>query len=67
MANRFNLPDLGVGLGLRTVHYGDILEGAPAVDWFEVLSENYMQTAGRPLAVLDAGAGVAGPTRRELG
>jgi uncharacterized protein (UPF0276 family) len=54
MANRFNLPDLGVGLGLRTVHYGDILEGAPAVDWFEVLSENYMQTAGRPLAVLDA-------------
>ena len=53
MANRFHLPDLGVGLGLRTAHYGAILEQSPAVDWFEILSENYMQTAGRPLAVLD--------------
>jgi uncharacterized protein len=54
MTNRFGLPDLGVGLGLRTVHYGHILREHPAVDWFEVLSENYMQTAGRPLHFLDA-------------
>jgi uncharacterized protein (UPF0276 family) len=53
-ANRFGLPDLGVGLGLRTVHYAHILEESPAVDWFEILSENYMQTAGRPLFFLDA-------------
>ncbi len=52
--NRFGLPDLGVGLGLRTVHYAHILEERPAVDWFEILSENYMQTAGRPLHFLDA-------------
>ncbi len=45
--------DLGVGLGLRTAHYGAILESWPAVDWFEILSENYMRTAGRPLEVLD--------------
>jgi uncharacterized protein (UPF0276 family) len=35
------------------VHYAHILETAPAVDWFEIISENYMQTAGRPLHVLD--------------
>ncbi len=54
MTNRFGLPDLGVGLGLRTVHYAHILRERPPVDWFEVLSENYMQTAGRPLHFLDA-------------
>jgi uncharacterized protein (UPF0276 family) len=54
VGNRFGLPDLGVGLGLRTVHYADIVETRPEVDWFEILSENYMQTAGRPLDFLDA-------------
>jgi uncharacterized protein (UPF0276 family) len=54
MSNRFGLPDLGVGVGLRTAHYAHILEARPAVDWFEILSENYMQTAGRPLYFLDA-------------
>lgn len=51
--NRFSLPDLGVGLGLRTVHYAHILEHEPSVDWFEILSENYMHTSGRPLHFLD--------------
>jgi len=51
--NRFGLPNLGIGLGLRTVHYGHILEHWPAVDWFEIISENYMQTQGRPLQFLD--------------
>jgi uncharacterized protein (UPF0276 family) len=46
-------PQLGVGVGLRTTHYRDILAGNPAVDWFEALSENYMHTRGRPLAILD--------------
>jgi uncharacterized protein (UPF0276 family) len=54
MANRFGLADLGVGLGLRTAHYTHITEAQPQVDWFEILSENYMQTAGRPLEWLDA-------------
>jgi uncharacterized protein len=54
MSNRFGLPDLGVGLGLRTVHYTHILETSPPVDWFEIVSDNYMQTAGRPLDYLDA-------------
>jgi uncharacterized protein (UPF0276 family) len=51
--NRWNLPDLGIGVGLRTVHFGHILSQRPKVDWFEVLSENFMDTGGRPLYVLD--------------
>lgn len=51
--NRFSLPNLGIGLGLRTAHYAHIMEEAPSVDWFEILSENYMQTRGRPLYFLD--------------
>ncbi|MCC6391965.1 MAG: DUF692 domain-containing protein [Bryobacterales bacterium] len=51
--NRWNLPDLGFGIGLRSVHFTHILEHRPPVDWFEVLSENYMDTGGRPLYVLD--------------
>jgi uncharacterized protein len=51
--NRFDLPHLGVGLGLRTVHYMSILDGRPDVGWFEIISENYMQTSGRPLYILD--------------
>ena len=53
MGNRFGLPSLGIGLGLRTVHYAHLLEHWPNVDWFEIISDNYMQTAGRPLYFLD--------------
>ena len=53
MSNRWDLPDLGIGVGLRTVHFGHILSQHPPVDWFEVLSENFLNTGGRPLHVLD--------------
>ena len=46
-------PYLGFGLGLRPQHYADILDGDPAVDWFEVISENYMVPGGQPLRMLD--------------
>ncbi|MGE3963428.1 MAG: DUF692 domain-containing protein [Planctomycetota bacterium] len=46
--NRWNYPDLGLGLGLRAAHYQHVLEHRPDVDWFEILSENYMNTGGRP-------------------
>ena len=45
--------DLGIGVGLRAPHYPTILGKRPAVDWLEILSENYMHTGGRPLHVLD--------------
>jgi len=53
MANRWGLPDLGFGIGLRTVHFPHILSERPNVDWFEILSENFMDTGGRPAHVLD--------------
>lgn len=43
----------GFGLGLRTEHYRDFTEGTPAVDWLEVISENYMVPGGKPLHYLD--------------
>ncbi|MEF3365794.1 DUF692 domain-containing protein [Methylocystis sp. 9N] len=44
---------LGYGLGLRPVYYDEILETRPPIDWFEIISENYMLAGGRPLAMLD--------------
>lgn len=44
----------GFGLGLRAEHYRDFLDHRPAVDWLEVISENYLVPGGRPLANLDA-------------
>ena len=52
-ANRWNLPDLGIGVGFRPAHFHHILASYPQVDWFEILSENFMDTGGRPLYVLD--------------
>ena len=53
-ANRFNgFTEYGVGIGLRIPHYQHILEKKPVVDWFEIISENFMIDGGRPLEVLD--------------
>ena len=46
-------PSLGFGLGLRKEHYNTILETSPDVDWFEVLTENYLVPGGKPLYFLD--------------
>ena len=43
---------LGVGVGLRNVHFDHILTEHPPVDWFEAISENFMDSGGRPRAVL---------------
>ncbi|MES2934465.1 MAG: DUF692 domain-containing protein [Pseudomonadota bacterium] len=47
------IPSPGFGLGLRTDHYTEILASRCSVDWFEILSENYMVPGGKPLAMLD--------------
>ncbi len=53
-ANRFNaFTDYGIGIGLRVPHSSHILERKPVVDWFEIISENFMVDGGRPLEVLD--------------
>ena len=41
-------PPLGFGLGLRIPHFEHVLQHKPPVDWFEVLSENYMVAGGKP-------------------
>jgi len=50
---RLGHPNLGLGLGLRTPHFEYILEHRPKVDWFEIISENFMDSQGRPRHVLD--------------
>ena len=50
---RLGHPHLGLGVGLRTVHFQHILEHRPAVDWFEIISENFMDSQGRPRYVLE--------------
>lgn len=38
-----DMPRLGFGLGLRQPHYEQVLAERPAIDWFEVISENFME------------------------
>ena len=51
-SKRFGYPHLGFGVGLRTVHFQHILQDHPEVDWFEIISENFMDSQGRPRYVL---------------
>jgi len=47
-------PYLGFGLGLRPEHYQQVLDSQPSkVDWFEIISENYMIDGGKPLYFLE--------------
>lgn len=48
-----DIPRLGIGLGLRIPHYKDIFEKSPPVDWFEIISENFMVDGGKPLENLE--------------
>jgi uncharacterized protein len=48
------VPDLGVGAGLRVRHYQGILDTMPKVGFFEAISENFMVEGGKPLYYLDA-------------
>lgn len=47
------MPYLGFGLGLRPNYYEEILTRKPDLDWFEILSENYLVPGGKPLYYLD--------------
>lgn len=50
---RLGYPHLGFGVGLRSTHFPHLLQERPAVDWLEIISENYMDSRGRPRYVLD--------------
>ena len=53
LENSLREPFQGFGLGLRPRHYNSFLAQPQAVDWLEVISENYMVQGGKPLAMLD--------------
>lgn len=48
-----DIPNLGIGIGLRIPHYQEILAQKPAIDWFEIISENFMVEGGKPLDYLE--------------
>jgi len=45
--------NLGIGIGLRPEHYNEIFQTDHEIDWFEIISENYMVDGGKPLEILD--------------
>lgn len=51
--NTKRCPNLGIGIGLRIPHYEDIFRLQPNIDWFEIISENFMVEAGKPLENLE--------------
>ncbi len=55
--NKWRLPDLGMGMGLRTVHYNHIVTRRPRMGFFEIISENFMDAGGAPLSWLERIAG----------
>lgn len=45
--------NLGIGIGLRSEHYTEIFQTEqPLIDWFEIISENFMVEGGKPLEIL---------------
>jgi len=55
-SRRLGLPDLGDGVGLRDVHFAHLMSTPPAdwgVDWFEVISENFIDNHGWARRVLE--------------
>ncbi len=53
LPSRLGYSNLGLGVGLRSVHFQHILSRQPQVDWFEIISENFMNSGGRPRHVLN--------------
>lgn len=48
-----SFPNLGIGIGLRIPHYDEIFREKPNIDWFEIISENFMVPGGKPLEMLE--------------
>ncbi len=53
MRKNKDIPNLGIGIGLRIPHYEYIFSHFPAIDWFEIISENFMIDEGLPLKNLE--------------
>lgn len=53
MAALIKNPFTGFGLGLRSQHYPDFLQGPQPLNWLEIITDNYLGAGGRPLATLE--------------
>ena len=51
--NNQERPFLGFGLGLRPEHYEEIIHESLPLDWFEIITENYLVEGGKPHFYLD--------------
>jgi uncharacterized protein len=51
-AGPFRPTPLGHGVGLRRDHFERVLSAPTKIDWFEVISENFMVDGGKPRDVL---------------
>jgi len=49
---RLGLPNLGLGVGLRNQHFAHLMKNDPQVDWFEIISENFIDNHGYARHVL---------------
>lgn len=53
MKNNKTIKNLGIGIGLRPIHYADIFSKNPDIDWFEIISENFMVDGGNAIKNLE--------------
>lgn len=53
MKQRENIPPLGIGIGLRAEHYPAIFSQWPAIDWLEIISEQFLYGGDKALSELD--------------
>ena len=51
--DRFQIPDLGVGVGFRAPHHAKVLGETPPMDWFEVISDNYLLEPPIPVSKVE--------------
>jgi uncharacterized protein (UPF0276 family) len=49
---RRGLPNLGLGVGLRNQHFSYLMNHDPEVEWFEIISENFIDNYGYARNVL---------------
>lgn len=53
MKQSSDFPYLGFGVGLRSQHFQYILDNQPEMDWFEIISENFIDSKGWPRKVIE--------------
>jgi len=53
MQSEIKLPFLGIGVGLRTAHFEEIFLQRSAIDWFEIITENFLETGEMQEAILE--------------